>query len=104
MNIIRKISVLMSMSMVAVSAFAAPHLTQQQCHSYPFVKTSHAVTHQQLMNELGELEAVGYEPEANDHSYPSDIHSGERKLRAEYRQDCLNSGQVAQNAMPPSVN
>ncbi len=104
MNVIRKTLMLTCMSLVAGSAFAAPHLTQQQCHGYPFVKTAHPATHRQLMNELGELEAVGYEPEANNHSYPSDVIAGERRLQAEYRQDCLNTGKVAQNVTAPTVN
>lgn len=45
-----------------MSAVAAPRLTQQECHSYPFVKPAHEVTHADLIRELGELEAVGYEP------------------------------------------
>lgn len=103
MSFIRKMWVFACMTVVTGSAFAAPHLTEQQCHSYPFVKTAHPATHQQLMNELSELEAVGYDPEANDHSYPSDIDRGERKLRAEYRQDCLSIGTVAQNPATPTV-
>ncbi|MBN3786866.1 DUF4148 domain-containing protein [Burkholderia sp. Ac-20353] len=44
--------------------FAAPTLTLQQCSDYPFVRTQGPVTHRQLINELRELEAVGYDPSA----------------------------------------
>ena len=37
----------------SASAMAAPGLTPQQCNSYPFTHTQGAVTHKQLMDELG---------------------------------------------------
>lgn len=70
------------------TAFAAQGLTSQQCHDYPFVKLTGEVTHAQLMQELSELEAVGYRPVPDDPYYPRRIERAERKLRAEYRQDC----------------
>lgn len=74
---------------------AAPHLTPQQCHAYPFVPLKHEVTHHQLMNELGELEAVGYSPDADQNDYPHAINQAERKLHAEYKHDCLPGASVA---------
>jgi hypothetical protein len=72
----------------SASAMAAPGLTQKQCNSYPFVHAKGEVTHKQLMRELGELEAVGYNPAADTDNYPNDIEAAEAKLQAEYRADC----------------
>ncbi|MEM5313400.1 DUF4148 domain-containing protein [Paraburkholderia sp. JHI869] len=74
---------------LSVSALAAPHLTQQECHSYPFVKPAHEVTHADLMRELTELEAVGYEPHAEDDNYPADIEAAQQRLADVYHSDCL---------------
>jgi len=73
----------------SASAVAAPHLTPQQCDDYPFKQLKGEVTHKQLMRELGELEAVGYQPSADDDVYPSDLEQAERRLQAEYRADCM---------------
>ena len=40
---------------------------------------------------MSELEAAGYHPLANDPYYPSDIQHAEKKLRTEYRRDCLHN-------------
>jgi hypothetical protein len=92
----------------SASAMAAPGLTPQQCNSYPFTHTQGAVTHKQLMDELGELEAVGYDPTADDDLYPADIQAAEAKVQAEYRADCMPAAtmtntQGAANAMAPSM-
>ncbi|WP_321964840.1 DUF4148 domain-containing protein [Paraburkholderia sp. J7] len=73
---------------VSASALAAPHLTQRECHGYPFVKPAHEVTHADLMRELRELEAVGYQPHAEDDNYPADIEAAEQRLADVYRSDC----------------
>jgi hypothetical protein len=52
------------------------------------------------MTELAELEAVGYQPNNNDVDYPSDIMKAEKKLRAEYRQDCLDAPAAQYSATP----
>ena len=52
----------MLLACASTAAFAAPHLTPQECNAYPFVYTGHDVTHADLMRELTELEQVGYEP------------------------------------------
>jgi hypothetical protein len=73
----------------SASAMASPSLTQQQCNDYPFKQQKSEVTHKQLMNELGELEAVGYSPSNDDDEYPNDLQQAEQKLQAEYRADCM---------------
>ncbi len=100
MNGIVKSAIVACFAMVAGygadAAYAAPRLTQQQCRGYPFVKPAHEITHRQLMNELGELEAVGYTPDAADGDYPGDVRSAEHRLHVEYRQDCLPATRVSQ--------
>lgn len=91
----------------SASAMAAPGLTQQQCNDYPFKKMSGEVTHKQLMRELGELEAVGYQPSnGDDADYPNDLEKAERKLQVEYRADCMpgQSHASAGTAPAQSVN
>lgn len=74
---------------LGTAAHAAPKLTQQQCSEYPFVHTTGPVTHAQIINELSELEAVGYNPSAGDEGdYPDDIDGAQQRLMAEYQQDC----------------
>ena len=85
---------------LSVSAVAAPHLTQQECHSYPFVKPAHEVTHADLIRELKELEAVGYEPSSDDETYPADIEAAEQRLSDEYRSDCLPQHTAAAVTFP----
>lgn len=85
---------------LSVSAFAAPHLTPQECHSYPFVKETHEVTHADLMRELKELEAVGYEPHAADENYPADIEAAQQRLAAVYRSDCSPQHTAAAANLP----
>lgn len=84
----------------SASAMAAPGLTQKQCNDYPFKQMKGEVTHKQLMRELGELEAVGYQPGSGDESdYPNELEKAEQKLQAEYRADCLPGGpQVSTSA------
>jgi hypothetical protein len=86
-----------SAMLVAMSsgAFAAQGLTPRQCQDYPFVQPAGEVTHSQLMQELFELEAVGYRPAPADPYYPSRIERAERKLRAEFRQDCMPAATTA---------
>ena len=72
----------------ATTALAAPQLTPQQCNDFPFKQPVGEITHAQLEQQLAELEAVGYDPGFNDVYYPRNLRTAERKLRAEYRQDC----------------
>jgi hypothetical protein len=85
---------------LSVSAVAAPHLTPQECHSYPFVKQAHEVTHAELIHELKELEAVGYEPRAEDDSYPADIEAAQQRLAGLYRRDCGPQNTAAVVTLP----
>jgi hypothetical protein len=84
----------------SASAMAAPGLTQQQCNDYPFKPLKTEVTHAQLMRELGELEAVGYEPGEDNETYPTDLEAAQAKLQAEYRADCLPAMHTSATATP----
>jgi hypothetical protein len=75
----------------ATSAMAAPHLTPQQCNDYPFKPLTKEVTHAQLIQELAELEAVGYNPSESDEDYPEDLHTAQKALSKEYQRDCTTS-------------
>jgi hypothetical protein len=79
-------AILMAMGSTAV---AAQGLTRQQCVDYPFVQPSGEVTHAQLVQELAELEAVGYRPTPDDPYYPTQIRKAEKRLTAEYQRDCM---------------
>ena len=69
---------------------AASKLTSVECNDYPFKPLSKPVTHAQLMQELSELESVGYDPSVDDESYyPSDLQLAQARLRLKYRADCL---------------
>ena len=92
-----------SLALTSVSAIAAPSLTQAECHDYPFTPLKHTVTHKQLMQELGELEAVGYQPTSDDNEYPNDLQTAEAKLHQEFRHDCMPA-QVAGDPASPSAN
>jgi hypothetical protein len=75
-----------------VAAHAAPALTPQQCADYPFVHTKGPVTHAQIVNELAELESVGYDPSAGESdNYPNDIDSAQQRLMAKYQHDCAGA-------------
>lgn len=106
MNKIAKLAAVTLLASLAVPAFAAPGLTPKQCNDYPFTKLRKPVTHRQLVNELVELEAVGYDPAtSDDDDYPTDLQQAEAKLQTEYRQDCLpTTHQSAAAATPSATN
>lgn len=81
----------------SASAMAAPGLTKQQCNDYPFKQVKGEVTHKQLIRELNELEAVGYNTD-DDNTYPDDLEQAEQKLQAEYRADCMPSAHASATA------
>ncbi|CAN7625073.1 DUF4148 domain-containing protein [Caballeronia sp. 15715] len=93
----------LSLALTSASALAAPSLTQAECHDYPFTPLKHTVTHKQLMQELSELEAVGYQPTSDDNEYPDQLQTAESKLHQEYRRDCVQA-QVAGNPASSSAN
>ncbi|WP_322045289.1 DUF4148 domain-containing protein [Paraburkholderia sp. J67] len=75
---------------LSLAAYAGPILTPHQCADYPFKHVAAGkVTHAELMNELGELEARGYQPGSDDGVYPSDLQAAQKSLTADYRADCL---------------
>jgi hypothetical protein len=84
----------------SVSAFAAPHLSQHACHSYPFVKPAHEVTHDELMQELKDLSKVGYVEHAVDNDYPSDLEDAQQRLHTLYQHDCLAHRTTAASSQP----
>lgn len=75
--------------MISAAANASPHLTPAECHDYPFVPQAHPITHRQTIEELNELEAVGYDPGYIDYAYPSKLQTAEAALHQEYERDCL---------------
>ncbi|MBB3259362.1 hypothetical protein F4827_004237 [Paraburkholderia bannensis] len=75
---------------VSLTAHAGLHLTPAQCRGYPFRHVAPGkVTHAQLMNELGELEARGYRPGDDEGTYPADLQAAQKALSADYSADCL---------------
>jgi hypothetical protein len=72
----------------SVSAMAGSKLTAEECNDYPFKPVVGEVTHAQLIQELAELESVGYEPYKNDYYFPNDIQEAEARLHAKYIADC----------------
>jgi|HubBroStandDraft_5_1064220.scaffolds.fasta_scaffold773445_1 hypothetical protein len=101
MNSLLRITVSCVLLSASTLALAGPHLTPEQCNSYPFKQPVGEITHAQLMQELGELEAVGYQPEGAALDYPSDIWGAQDKLRAEYRRDCLPALQTSSAQQNP---
>ncbi|ABK11361.1 DUF4148 domain-containing protein [Burkholderia orbicola] len=81
-----------AMLALSVSAHAGTKLTSAQCHDYPFVHANGPVSHRQLVNELNELESVGYNPSSGDESsYPDDIDSAQARLMQKYQHDCAGA-------------
>lgn len=74
--------------LVSTTSMAEVTLTTQQCNDYPFVHNQGPVTRAQVMNELYELEAAGYEVSAPNAPYPDNLDDAQRRLDAEYRRDC----------------
>jgi hypothetical protein len=89
MNTLCKSLLCGALAIASTAAIAAPGLTPQLCNDYPFKKPVGEVTHAQLIQELAELEAVGYRPAIDDPYYPQQINRAEHKLRQEYRRDCM---------------
>jgi len=89
MKLKQKFIVSTALSFAGTSVLAAPSLTPAQCNDYPFKPLNQEVTHAQLMQELSELESVGYNPGVNDNEYPADIQQAEQRLQAKYAHDCV---------------
>ncbi|MGY6158622.1 DUF4148 domain-containing protein [Paraburkholderia strydomiana] len=64
---------------------------------------SHQLTRAEVMHELEELEAAGYNPSVGDDpNYPADIQEAERKVAAMHaaQQNASVDGQPAMQSMP----
>ncbi|MFM0313824.1 DUF4148 domain-containing protein [Paraburkholderia nemoris] len=65
----------------------------------------HQVTRAEVMHELEELEAAGYNPsQGDDGSYPADIQAAQEKVAAKHRAErdaMMNAGQNAQAKPTP---
>jgi hypothetical protein len=79
----------------SIAAMAAPGLTSQECNDYPFVQPAGALTHAQIMQNLKELEDLGYWPTRIDPFYPRRLERAEKKLQVEYRRDCMHGNRGA---------
>ncbi|RDJ97507.1 DUF4148 domain-containing protein [Paraburkholderia lacunae] len=66
---------------------------------------THRVTRAEVMNELYELEAAGYNPsQGDDGSYPADIQAAQEKVNAKHqaeRNAMMNAGQNGQAKQVP---
>jgi hypothetical protein len=79
---------LMMFLLGSVSAMADSKLTAEECNDYPFKPVVGEITHAQLIQELAELESVGYEPYKNDYYYPDELQAAQARLHAKYVADC----------------
>ncbi|MFD1561459.1 DUF4148 domain-containing protein [Paraburkholderia silviterrae] len=95
-----KFALIPFLGVASASAFAAPQLTPHACHSYPFVRPAHEVTHGELMQELKDLSLVGYQEHAVDNDYPSDLQAAQERLSSLYRHDCLASPTASATQQP----
>jgi hypothetical protein len=85
-----KTTVVLGVLLASGAASASTKLTPRECNDYPFTQLSKPVTHAQLMQELSELESVGYQAGGGDGTYyPSELDEAEARLRLKYRADCL---------------
>jgi len=72
---------------------------------YPFVRPQRPVTHRQLVNELEELEALGYDPAVGyDPAYPDNLNRAQRRPWDEYATDCPHHGPMATVRNGPLTN
>jgi Domain of unknown function (DUF4148) len=84
----------------SASAVAAQNLTPQECNDYPFRQPTGEVTHAQLIQELSELESVGYNPTDDDLNYPTNLQQAEQRLQAKYRADCAPAAHLSDANTP----
>ncbi|MGF6778483.1 DUF4148 domain-containing protein [Paraburkholderia sp. GAS334] len=67
--------------------------------------TTHQVTRAEVMHELEELEAAGYNPsQGDDGAYPADLQAAEEKVAAKHRAErnaVTSAGQTAQTKPAP---
>jgi hypothetical protein len=77
----------LALLMASAGAVAANRLTPQECNAYPFKPAHGALTQDDVMRELVELESVGYRPSLDNYSL--DISDARARLNAKYARDCL---------------
>ncbi|RKT22114.1 uncharacterized protein DUF4148 [Paraburkholderia sp. RAU2J] len=106
MNSRFKLTSIIALMMISVSASAAEKFSAEECHSYPFVAAKAGITHADIMRELSELESVGYQPARNDPQYPNQLTRAEERLHAKFVADCAPAMQASakgnQDAPPSS--
>ncbi|CAB3793912.1 hypothetical protein LMG28614_03791 [Paraburkholderia ultramafica] len=83
-----KVGLSVALLLGSVSAMADTKLTVEECNDYPFKPVVGNVTHAQLVQELAELESVGYQPAKRDWHYPSDLQAAEARLHTKYLAEC----------------
>jgi Domain of unknown function (DUF4148) len=74
-----------------VPVMAGSKLTPAECNDYPFKPVIGEITHAQLVQELAELESVGYQPDQEDFYYPRNLQAAQARLHAKYIADCAPS-------------
>ena len=100
MNSQWKLASIIALLTISASASAMGKLSAAQCHSYPFAPVKGEITHGDIVRELSELESVGYQPAANDPTYPNKLTRAEEALHAKFIADC---GAAMQASGPNSV-
>ncbi|CAH2900753.1 MULTISPECIES: DUF4148 domain-containing protein [Paraburkholderia] len=93
-----------SRSFIMMVASTALMITSTWAHAQASPSPgSHQLTRAEVMHELEELEAAGYNPSVGDDpNYPADIQEAERKVAAMHaaQQNASVDGQPAMQSMP----
>ncbi|CAB3673918.1 DUF4148 domain-containing protein [Paraburkholderia rhynchosiae] len=93
-----------SRSFITAIASIALAITSTWAHAQASPSAgTHQLTRAEVMHELEELEAAGYNPSlGDDSSYPADIQEAERKVAAMHaaQQSALMDKEPAMQAMP----
>jgi hypothetical protein len=96
MNAILKRTLPLVLMAASSLAFAAGHLTPQECNSYPFKPAHGALSKDDVAREMKELASVGYHPALDN--YSPDIADARAKLNAEYARDCVPAQSAASSS------
>jgi hypothetical protein len=76
-------------------------LTPQQCNDYPFKEIRQPIRYSQIVNQLAELESVGYSPKpGSDQEQLRDLQRAEQRLQAKYIADCVEVTHHAHQTSP----
>ena len=100
MKFVSRVIISAVMLIGSASALATQKLTAQECNDYPFRQPTGEVTHAQLIQELSELESVGYNPTDDDLNYPTNLQQAEQRLQAKYRADCAPAAHLSDANTP----